>query len=542
MEDQLYILLKKLVLKNNIQLNQEELKLQLKSHPSYPSLHSLTGVLTHFDIPNIAIRLQTNDKILTQLPSCFIAIIKQNGGEQFELVEKKNNRIKLTSLDNKNEIVSNEEFLSRWNGVILAIEKDENTVETKTTVLPTVLKWFLFSIGIAILGYSCYLIPDVFAQFHFILSIIGVIISVIIVKHEFGLQSKSANSICNMTEHTSCDAVLNSNGAKFFSLFNLSDVCIVVFSAFTLYWITSISLETNSYLNFSFFAIASLPMVAYSLYYQFQVVKKWCPLCLGIISVLVMQFSVLTLNKSVVLTNSFDLLSITQFILVALIAIGIWSTLKPIIKKITNLSKIEVDHFKFKRNYSLFKAVLKEGNSIFNTEPIEGELIFGNENASVEIILVTSPLCFFCKKAHRDIDKILASLKDKVKITVRFNVSLLEEDNVLYQITSQLLHIYHTKGKDQCLKALNEVYHENANLQQWIEEQEIQLKASSKNTLFQQNNWCKINKIDFTPALYINKKEFPKEYDRQDLILFIDDLLEESSTNNIPSEKELIAS
>ena len=134
MKEELHLLLKKLVLKNNIQLNQEELKLQLVSHPSYPSLHSLTGVLSHFGIPNMAIRLEANSKILSQLPSCFIAVINLNDAENIVLVEKKNNRIKITLNDNKNVVYSPEEFLSKWNGIILAIEKDEKINEIKISL------------------------------------------------------------------------------------------------------------------------------------------------------------------------------------------------------------------------------------------------------------------------------------------------------------------------------------------------------------------------------------------------------------------------
>ena len=54
MDAQLYQLLQLLIVKNNIQLHKEELKLQLLSHPSYPSLHSVTGVLEHFGVPNVA--------------------------------------------------------------------------------------------------------------------------------------------------------------------------------------------------------------------------------------------------------------------------------------------------------------------------------------------------------------------------------------------------------------------------------------------------------------------------------------------------------
>ena len=43
-----------LLRKNGIQFDKDEFLFQIQSHPSYPSLHSITGVLEHFNIDNIA--------------------------------------------------------------------------------------------------------------------------------------------------------------------------------------------------------------------------------------------------------------------------------------------------------------------------------------------------------------------------------------------------------------------------------------------------------------------------------------------------------
>lgn len=542
MEDQLYVLLKKLVLKNNIQLDQEELKLQLESHPSYPSLHSLTGVLSHFGIPNIAIRLQVNKETLSQLPSCFLATIKSENDESIVLVEKKNNQLKVTGYDNKKISYTNEQFISSWNGIILAIEKDENIIETRKSPIGNVLKWVFYGFGIALIAYCFYIIPEIFAKTHFILSIIGVIISIIIVKHEFGLQSKSANSICNLSEHTSCDAVLQSNGAKLLGLFKLSDVCLVIFSSYAGYWLTSLFTNTNNYVTISLLAMASIPMIGYSLFYQYKVVKKWCPLCLGIISVLLFQFTALAFNYNFIVPHSFNIISVIQFASVVLLISAIWSITKPFIQKIIDLKEIEINHYKFKRNFSLFNALLNEGKSLLNTKSIDGELIFGNEHAAVEMVLVTNPFCSHCKKAHSDIENLLSIYGDKIKLTIRFNFSTYEKDDPLYRITSELFHIYKTKGKDACLAILNELYQKDIDLKSWANNRDVHFSDATKNTLSKQNKWCASNNINFTPAFYVNKKPFPKEYSRQDLAYFIDDLTKSSSSIHTVSNKELIAS
>jgi hypothetical protein len=115
-----------------------------------------------------------------------------------------------------------------------------------------------------------------------------------------------------------------------------------------------------------------------------------------------------------------------------------------------------------------------------------------------------------------------------------------EREDELYQITSQLLHIYHTKGKAACLHNLSELYKENSDLKKWIDGEDIHFKPSSDSILLEQQEWCAANNINFTPALYLNGNPYPKEYDRTDLTYFIDDLSEKLNTKI--STEQLIAS
>jgi hypothetical protein len=56
-------------------------------------------------------------------------------------------------------------------------------------------------------------------------------------------------------------------------------------------------------------------------------------------------------------------------------------------------------------------------------------------------------------------------------------------------------------------------------------------KEQYLNILKKDNDWCTSNKINFTPEILINGKSFPNEYDRGDLIYFIEDLIDESESN-----------
>lgn len=540
MQKQLYNILEKLIIKNNIQVNKEELKLQLTSHPSYPSLHALTGVLDHFSIPNLALRLVANQEILQQLPSSFIANVSEEQGEALIFAEKKKDSIKITNDNKESKTITKEEFLNTWNGILVVIEKDETVKETKEHPIKKVTNWLLSGLGLLLIGYLMFSSSNLFAKAHFLLSSIGLVISVFILKHELGLQSSTTNSFCNISEKTSCDAVLNSKGASVFGLFKLSDISIVVFSSYCLCWFLFFVSGTTSFLIMSIVTLLAFPFIVYSVYYQYNVVKKWCPLCLAIASVLMLQIGALVIGGFSLQAIEIDIQTLALFLISVIISISIWSFLKPILIKKETLEKMEVAHHKFKRNFSVFNVLLNEGDSLKSFTPIQGEINLGNKEAKIKLVLVTSPLCYYCKEAHRDMEQLLNRIGDKISLTIRFNANINNLNYGLYPIASRLLDIYNIKGENEILKVLNEVYDDAVNLEHWLENQSQELSKSYDSILETQSLWCKSNAINFTPAFYVNGKLFPKEYYRTDFIYFIDDLLEQQDTTM--AENQAIAS
>jgi hypothetical protein len=78
--------------------------------------------------------------------------------------------------------------------------------------------------------------------------------------------------------------------------------------------------------------------------------------------------------------------------------------------------------------------------------------------------------------------------------------------------------------------ALDDAYN-NLNYKEWIKKWGVtSINVSKYLELFtNQKEWCKANNINFTPYLAINGYAYPKEYDREDLRFFIEDLIEDSA-------------
>jgi len=532
MESNLIYLIGKLANKNNIVLDKIEAKVQLLSHPDYPSLSSVSGLFNHFKIDNFALKAETNLDVFTQIPKVFLAQIVVNDKEnELVIVSKNKNNVEIIFNKNKSEIESVESFLEKWTGILFVIEKpQEKLVTSKSST-----KYFKIGIGIItmviLLGIFLYSKPSLFQVVHFGLSLVGIYISYLIVQHELGVHSQILDKFCSgQRKRTNCDAVLNSKGATIFGLFKLSDVGFVYFTSLALTWLI---LSFKNFQTISiFFLISSLaiPFTLISIYYQKVIVKNWCPLCLTIVGILWMQFASLFIINSF-WESQFIIDSSSIFLLASIVVVVTsWLLIYPLLKKEQKLEKLEIEHIKFKRNFKLFSAALNLNKQLETEIFNSNEIVFGNINKAntLNIMIITNPMCGFCKESHKLVEDILNENHSNIQICIRFNVRLDDLDSIGTKIAIKILELYNTTSKKDCLIALSDIYGKMDAII-WLEKWGEASSLKYLETLKVEKDWCTSNKINFTPAVLINGRQYPKEYDRMDLLYFIDDLIEEQT-------------
>jgi len=540
MQDQVFNILDKILITNKIRLNKEELKLQLLSHPSYPSLHALTGVLKHFGVPNLALQVPTDQETLDQLPLTFIANVKGDKGMYLGLVEKKIGSVHVYTDHKQVENMPNVTFFEAWDGIIVAVEKDETVKEESATNTSKILQWVLICVGLGV-GIALLNKALLFEGMHYFLSTVGLILGVLIVGHSLGIESSSTASICNLSEKTSCDAVLNSKGAKLGGILTLSDASIIAFGSYVLLYCFALLSGIDIRSVITSLSLLAVPFVLYSIYYQGVVLKKWCPLCLGIAGVILLQSAVVFITGN---TTSFLAISVEEISLYALstvLIVSVWFLIKPLLQKKVSLDVLKIESNKFKRNFSIFNTLLKENDHVENDIQLPKEIVLGNRDAPLEVVLVTSPLCYYCKDAHTDIENILKQSSNDIKVIVRFNVRVEDKEDQGFLVTSHLLHAFNTQGELGCIKMMHEVYKHNVDLKQWLKQQN-DFDADYTDVLSAQKDWCTRNNINFTPALYIQGNQYPREYDRNDVSLFIEDLIELENQTQAIEDSELMTS
>ena len=154
MKNSLIPLVERLLKKNKILFDKKELAFQIQSHPSFPSLHSITGVLDHFNIENVAADVPANIETLVQLPACFLAQINTDHGKDLVIVDRKKQDYFVYNSDNKKQKHTEQEFIEKFTGIIVAVEKTEESIQPEKKA--NFAKFLAYGLLIGLTGFTLY--------------------------------------------------------------------------------------------------------------------------------------------------------------------------------------------------------------------------------------------------------------------------------------------------------------------------------------------------------------------------------------------------
>jgi len=523
--EKVYHFLRRYLNLEGYKLDAQELKIQLLSHPSYPSLHSLTGVLTHFGIDNVAAQLDPSSEILQQLPDRFLCTL--NNASNLFMVTKGLDGLSLGDFDNDSITFSTEDFLKSWSGIAVLLSKEQEFnkgVEKKTLVYR--FRYQLFLTALCIVFFAQ--LPTLQVSVHFLFSLFGLIISYLIVKQELGDSSGILNKICGNETSNGCAAVLGSSGNTIFKHIKLSYLSGAYFTGLALLDTAHVLVFVDVIPYIYLLSLLAFPITIYSLYYQGRIVKKWCRLCLMIVGVLWIQGAVLFGNNLTFLDQGAQLKDILVILFLVVMGVFSWYVLQKSAEESSEFTTLKMMSNKFKRNFKVFDALIQRNNIVstqINNQQAP-ELVFGNPNAPVQILLVTNPLCHYCKLAHSEMETLYLNNKEHINLTIRFSIDSTAKESNVYKVSERLLELY-GQNIDHCFKALNEVFVASEDLKVWLKKWGVSKENANDRLLEQQRQWCLENGFDFTPVLLLNGRKYPDEYERSELAFFIEELVEQ---------------
>lgn len=505
-----------------ISINQKEFKYQFKSHPDSPSLLAICDTLNFFGIDNGALRIDNSE--INSLPDAFIANLKNNNNKELSFITKKKDSYFISN-DTKLKKITQSELSTIWNNIVLLIEKGEenNLVLKKETkinyylILPFLLS-FLF------------ILYKTFSSFwtlgFYLFPIVGFILSLGALKSLFKTKSNFFNKLCNVTSNTDCESVISSSKWDLFNKLSFSDLSITFFATqlIALFVIGFTNNYTSYFLIQKILLLSSFPIILVSIYYQKFVEKKWCPICLLIISVILLELVYVTIFQDVIF-NAFNIVSVLIYFFIGFSTLLVWFTLKKSFIKANELKENELKANRFRRNYFVFKNALV-GNQKYE---IPEELsLSNNKKALINIDLITSPFCGFCKDPHFMLQEIKKNYGDTINVrTIYFFDIYDEQDDSLKQFHRNLLYINQPSKEEEFDNAMSDWY-SNKDVDSWMRKYGEVFDSKRIDLLLKsQYDWCNRYKLNFTPCLFINGYKYPEAYDLGDLKYFIQDIIED---------------
>ncbi|HNR17641.1 MAG TPA: vitamin K epoxide reductase family protein [Chitinophagaceae bacterium] len=484
------------------------LKEQLNSHPDYPSLRSISDCLDNLGIDNAA--LVIDKERLNEVPLPFLA--HDMARNRFIIIE---NTIE--------QISENTEFNKHWNGTALLAEKpegwrnEENEKQIKAGRKKNQNTFFAVSLIILLVGLS--LLNGFSWQMAGLLVTVlaGLGIAALIVQHELGISNEITEQLCSTGKNTDCDAVMHSKGSKLGKWLSpiaigWADAGIIFFSSFLVTLVVAIYTGYTAVTGvLAVLSAAAIPFTFFSLYYQWRVIKKWCPLCLLTIAVLWLQFFLLFPALEGLIID-FIAAAFTSFVFISTAII--WLLLvKPALEKNKEFTDNNFRLLRFKNNYLVFEGFLYKQRKI-DVTPFENDLQLGNPDAPVQIMVACNPYCWPCAKTHEVLHEF--ACKTDIGFTIRLTPKTNNREDKTTIAAEYLLQLLNGKGGEYKRQALHDWY-------SWMDVEKFKKQYvlseinDVKVQLKQHEDWNREAKIEFTPTIFINGYELPKQYKATDL-------------------------
>lgn len=499
---------------------------KVESHPDFPSLYSISDSLKSWKVENEAFHVEAEN--LGQLPTPFIAHTRRGGGN-FVLVNNVNGLVDLINEKGKREKVGREEFLKDWTNTVLLAEKNELSGEKnyhkrrKEEVISGLRIPFLLGGGLLMIAIYIFWfingVTGIIMSLLLIVKLLGSLVTGLLLWFEVDKANPLLQQICTGNKSNNCTTALSSNGSKLFHWLSWSEIGFFYFAGGLLYGLLTPGLQLSSLSILFWLNLIALPYVVFSIFYQWQVTRQWCPLCLAVQALLLTEFLIcyfgywtaasipsigLTANQLTYLFNAF------------LLPVVFWVASKKAYYAAQTGKQYKKELNKLKYNKEIFSALLEKQKRVAVSTNKLG-IVLGNPDAKHTLIKVCNPYCGPCAKAHKVIDELIET--GEVRVQIIFTVSNKENDRNA-ALVKHLMAIYENGNVALMHQALNAWYNsEEKDYEVFktkfpLEDEEIRRQNIK---LEEMKRWCDKTGISFTPTIFVNDYHLPDVYRLEEL-------------------------
>jgi protein-disulfide isomerase/uncharacterized membrane protein len=497
------------------------------SHPDHPSLLCISDALHQWHIGNAALRIE-KEKI-HELPTPFIA---HAGGEFMIITRVTNEEVFYLDDDDRMRRETLPDFQNKWRGVVLIAEPEENAGEKEYAIkhkkeFIRLLSWPTLSAALilmAITGSWIFAVNNTTADsIGYVLlnccKLAGLAVSGLLLWYEIDRYNPLLQKICTSGggSKANCNAVLSSPQAKPFSFISWSELGFFYFAGGFL--LLTLQPHTGIVYTIALLNLPALPYVVFSVFYQWRVVKQWCPLCLFVQAILVAEF-IISLTAGFISSNNLSVaLSLGNLALLFIhfiIPVLGWYFIKPHLLGEKEGKNKKYELARLKSNQDIFTAMLLRQKPVTRSTDGLG-IVLGNPNAAHTMLKVCNPYCGPCAKAHSEIDELLHD-NDNLKVQIIFTATP-DKADIKYFPVRHLMAIAGKNDEGLTMKALDDwylpekkdynVFAAKYPMNGELESQEEKLASMSE--------WCNETGIAFTPTFFFDGHQLPAMYTITDL-------------------------
>ncbi|MHA4808600.1 vitamin K epoxide reductase family protein [Flavitalea flava] len=494
---------------------------QLRSHPDYPYLTSLTDLLDDLGIEHLVI--DADKTKLEDFPFPVLVHTSSEGTDAFEIIR---------SLKEVNR--NKEGFLKRWDGIVLMVDKNSRIIhEEQENFLKEekINKWVSLA---ALAGIAHMYIITIVLKWEpvtFMVSLLsagGCFICSLLVLRSLGKENAISKKLCQGEGQSGCDKVLYSKGAEIPGFLSLADLGLLYFSTQFLFLLLG-QLTLSSSLNLLLLVIPAGLSVIFSFvsfWYQGLVVKGWCRMCLIVAGIIWAQ-AILLLSARSLWINGFEPNGILSAALLFLTLFFLFFAALFFIKKFYRRAALydskEIDILSWKRNAGIFSTFLNQQRQVEN-QVWQDDILLGDRNAPIQLLVVNNPYCIPCAREYTQLQMLLKAYPDLVCVIIRWAVISRDPSDRRNLAIDLLL--------DACLSPNGKNSQETI-LHDWFATMDPEIWKSKYGNLLSKEtyrhqallnkhaDWYMQNNITHTPTVFLNGYELPKQYTLNDLKLLI---------------------
>lgn len=497
----------------------------LEEHPEYPSLLCIKDGLERYAVQSAAIR--KGGYAYHDFEAPFICSVQQSDwGTPFFTVVTAADEATVVYLDPKTgeeTTVSDSEFKKIDKEIMLLVDGEaaqdevnyaEHRKQERTADL---LGQLPFAVAFLAMAFSAIFILRNYpftvgwpTLFFLLTSGIGLVTSSLLVWHDIDAHNPFLKEVCGgQGKKMNCDAVLGSNGSTFLGI----SWSLWGFAYFATFFLSQVLFAPQ--LGFaSLWAVLSVlvaPYILYSVYYQWRVLKQWCPLCLSIQAVLLVNLivSIIMYAKGAAISIDGYAISTVMVLGAALLMLGYYAV--PMLKQARDSKNYERKWKRMRYHPDIFKHLLEKSNPI--TVPYqELGIVIGNPQAKNEIIKVCNPYCGPCSKAHPELERIVQN-NPNVKLRIIFTANGKDDDGRTPPV-AHLLAIQDMYNIDKVKQAIDDWYlTPQKDYRKFAEKYPVNGELKQQlDKIYAMRDWCEIMKIRATPTIFVDGYELPDSY------------------------------